>query len=324
MGNSPKSIVTRFRAYQLGQAGSSFSYYAGNHFTLIESVITDINHQLLQDELKVCGKNSIDTLHITSWDNDHCSKSSLDWILEHLKPKKIEYPGYKPHTDNGKACLAAIKSYKDKLANKGSSITIQSIDPPYIDSLNHAEDLGYKDIFYHPKQLYDSSNDNSTIKFFRRGSFNVLSLGDVEHQNISAMLRRCRTLCREIDVMILAHHGADNGFTTKRFLEAVRPHAAICSSNYANQYDHPDYGIRKILHDLEIRLFTTKTGDVIINSTGNHTSNFQVTNLKTNSTDVSSIEKYTARKAKLLSMNQDSINNLYNPGFKGLKQKKWV
>ena len=93
MGNKPNSIITRFRAYQLGQAGSSFSYYADGRFTLIEGIITDKNHQTLSDELKICGKKTIDTLHITSWDNDHCSKSALDWILENLTPKRIEYPG---------------------------------------------------------------------------------------------------------------------------------------------------------------------------------------------------------------------------------------
>ena len=35
-----KKIYTRFRAYQLGNAGSSFSYYADGHFTLIEARLT--------------------------------------------------------------------------------------------------------------------------------------------------------------------------------------------------------------------------------------------------------------------------------------------
>lgn len=324
MASRPNSIVTRFRAYQLGQAGSSFSYFADGHFTLIEGIITDINHQTLSDELNICGKSSIDTLHITSWDNDHCSNPALDWIFENLKPRRIEYPGYPPHTDTAKACLAKIKSYKKTLAAKGKSITIQSVDPDYISSLNNAQELGYKDIVYHPKQLYEDSNNNSTVKFFRCGSFNVLSLGDVQDQNISAMLRRCKTLCREIDVMILAHHGADNGFTNEKFLEAVRPSIAISSSNYDNHHGHPKETIRELLYRMNIRLLTTKTGDVVAKSIGDHCSKYQVTNLISNSSVVSSDDVYTAKKAKLLSMNQDSIRNLYNPGFKGLKRKKWL
>lgn len=320
MSSSLKSVATRFRAYQLGQAGSSFSYFADSHFTLIEAVITDINHPCLHDELKICGKTTIDALHITSWDQDHCSESGLEWVLDNLAPFKIEYPGYAPHTECGKACLSAIKAYKKRRAVKGYSVKTQAIDPPYITSLESSTQLGYKDIFYHPRQLQDSSNNNSTIKFFRRGAFNVLSLGDVEDHNVAAMLRRCKTLCREVDVMILAHHGADNGFTTKKFLEELSPSVAICSSNYDNEYDHPREEIRKLLYDQGIRLFTTKTGDVIIESTGTHRTNYRVTNLCSDSTKVSSAYDYKPRKAHWLTMNADTLRNLLRPGFKGLKR----
>ena len=40
----------------------------------------------------------------------------------------------------------------------------------------------------------------------------------------------------ETDVMILAHHGADNGFTNKPFLANLKPSLAICSADYCNQY----------------------------------------------------------------------------------------
>lgn len=323
MSNSLKSIKTRFRAYQLGQAGASFSYYVGGHFTLIEAVITDTNNPQLQNELEICGKTTIDTLHITSWDQDHCSISGLNWILTNLLPEKVEYPGYEPHTKSGEDCLSAIKAYERKSKSKGCSVKIQAISPQYIATLNTASELGYKDIVYHPKKLYASSNNNSTIKFFRGGSFNVLSLGDVEDENIAAMLRRCKTLCREVDVMILAHHGADNGFTTKTFLERIKPSVAICSSNYANQYTHPRDEIRTLLHQLEIKLFTTKTGDVIIESIGIHKGNYRVTNLISNSTQESSAYKYKARKAHWLSMNRDTLHNLSKPKWVSLKNKKY-
>lgn len=321
MSSAFKSVVTRFRAYQLGQAGSSFSYFAGGHFTLIEGVITDTNCPRLQDELAICAMSKIDTLHITSWDQDHCSESGLNWILTNLEPSKIECPGYAPHTDSGKVCLSAIRGYVKQRLAKGCTVKLQHIDPPYIASLKTAAEFGYKDIFYHPRKLQETSNNNSTIKIFRRGAFNVLSLGDVEDHNIAAMLRRCKTLCRETDVMILAHHGADNGFTTKKFLETVNPAIAICSSNYDNQFDHPREEIRSILFEQNIPLFTTKTGDVIVETTGAHRSNYQVTNLCSNSTKVSSVHACKPRKAHWLSMNTDTLRNILHPGFKGLKRR---
>lgn len=134
------------------------------------------------------------------------------------------------------------------------------------------------------------------------------------------MLRRCRTLCREVDVMILAHHGADNGFTTKKFLEKLSPSIAICSSNYDNEYEHPRDKIRKMLYEQKIRLLTTKTGDVIIESTGTHRTNYRITNLCSGSSKVSSTYAYKARKAHWLTLNADALRNLLQPGFKGLKR----
>ena len=107
-----KEVFTRFRAYHLGEAGSCFSYFAGNHFTLIEARITDLNRKRLAQELSLCGRSNVDTLHITSWDNDHCGEADLQWLLEDLAPTRVEYPGYEPSTDCGRACLALILSYR--------------------------------------------------------------------------------------------------------------------------------------------------------------------------------------------------------------------
>jgi competence protein ComEC len=149
------------------------------------------------------------------------------------------------------------------------------------------------------------------VKLFRGGCFNVLSLGDVEDSKIGARLRRCRILTSETDVMILAHHGADNGFTTKNFLRHIDPSVAVCSSNFDNQYDHPRQEIRDLLHEEGIRLMTTKTGDVIIWSIGDHTGVYEVVNLKTKSTEVSSIATFVSKKVHILDANGDALRERY-------------
>lgn len=107
MSNGIRSVVTRFRGYQLGTAGSSFSYFADGSFTLIEARATDFSRPQLLEELKACGKTKINTLHITSWDQDHCSVPGLEWILKELVPSRIEVPGYVPHTyASGKPILS--------------------------------------------------------------------------------------------------------------------------------------------------------------------------------------------------------------------------
>lgn len=313
-----KSRLTRFRAYQLGSAGSSFSYFDGTRFTLIEARLTDGNKESLKSELHLCETDKINTLHITSWDQDHCVPSQLEEIVQLYRPYKIEYPGYEPHTENGKECLRIIRSYKQ---GKASPKKLVQVTPEYIKSLDNAESYGYNNIFYHPKFIDpESPNNNSSVKQFRSGSFNVLSLGDVENTNIASGLRRQKTISSEVDVMILAHHGAANGFTTSIFMKHTHPSVAIASADYDNQFKHPKPEIRELLHKNKIRLFTTKTGDVVIFSTGNHTGNYRIVNLKSGSTEISSKCDFRAKKSKRLSVNQDTIRARIKGANRGPKR----
>ena len=298
---------TRFRAYQLGAEGSSFSYYDGSQFTLIEARMTDVNRPHIYTEMKKCGTLELSCLHITSWDADHCARSDLEEILEKLKPNKIEYPGYAPHTENAKECLNIIKNYK----NKNEEKVIKKIDPSYIQSLKNAETWGYRHILFHPKFISEESNNNSTVKLFRTGSFNVASMGDVESQKISSYLKTSKSFSQEIDIMILAHHGADNGFTTNSFLKTVRPTIAVCSSNYDNQFEHPKKEIRSLLNKYRIPIYTTKTGDVVIVSLPPHTKQYKVFNLISNSHELSCKKVFITKKSKKLDHNRDTVNNIY-------------
>jgi competence protein ComEC len=307
-----KSNFTRFRAYQLGSAGSSFSYFADGNFTLLEGRLTDVSRLTLVREMTNCNVQAIDLLHITSWDADHCRSSELKDLLELTRPLKLELPGYAPHSDNGKDSLKILSAYVNERRQDNRTKTLRHVTPEFIGGLQSASRLAFNDTFYNPLHLdQNCANDNSTVKHFRGGSFNVLSLGDVESTNIAARLRRCRLLGMETDVMILAHHGADNGFTTKRFIQHLEPSLAICSSDYANQYDHPRQEIRDLLYEGGVKLMTTKTGDVIVRSIGDHTGQYQAINLKAGSTEVSSEYKFVAKKRHLLTFNEDTLRNMY-------------
>ena len=312
-----RPVRTCFRAYQLGNAGASFSFFSENIFTLIEARLTDISRPNLDQELAYCGKSSIDVLHITSWDNDHCAMTDLEEILSCYEPIKIEYPGYPPHSETAKKCLRIIKNYQTINFDRNRHVKCIAVDPSYIESLKSAEDLAYRDILYHPRFLFDGeSNNNSTIKLFRNGCFNVASLGDVEDANIGAYLRRSKIFGREVDVLLLAHHGSDCPTNSKKFLEAIQPRITICGSHFDNQFDHPRPEVRQRLFDLHIPLMTTKTGDVLIRSLPPHTHKFTAKNLIANSTKISSEQDFVSRKSQLLSMNADTIRNIYRPHSK--------
>jgi competence protein ComEC len=310
-----RSIRTRFRAYHLGCSGSSFSYSADGRFTMIEGRLTENSRRQVESEMDICGVDEAASLHITSWDADHCNKYELPELLNLIRPRRIECPGYNPVRDygHGEDCLEMIAEYRSRRRNTGFVPVITHITPAYIEGLDHASALAFNNMFYNPYHIVENANDNSTVKLFREGSFNVLSLGDVEDPLIGARLRRCRILTSETDVMILAHHGADNGFTTKKFLRHIDPTVAICSSNYDNQYDHPRQEVRDLLHEQGIRLMTTKTGDVIVESVENHTGVYDVVNLKAKSTEVSSTARFVSKKVHILDANGDALRQRYAP-----------
>lgn len=315
-----RSIVTRFRAYQLGTAGASFSLFADGTFTLLEARLTALSRPNLDREVAECRKGNIDVLHITGWDQDHCALADLEEILSRYRPVTIEYPGYRPHSDTAQDCLKLIQRYRTTNASKGRTVRCIAVNPEYIKGLKSAEDLAYRDVVYHPRVLLDGeSNNNSTVKLFRQGCFNVASLGDVEDANIGAYLRRCKIFKREVDVLLLAHHGADCPTNSKTFFEAVQPKIAICGSQFDNQFEHPKPEVRKRLFDFGIPIMTTKTGDILVQSVSPHTGKFRATNLIANSSKVSSTVDLVSRKSHWLSMNADTLRNLYRPGFKGLR-----
>lgn len=250
---------TRFRAYQLGNAGGSCTYAVDSDVTLIEARLNEQNESQLMYELQRARTNKIQTLHITSWDADHCNAEELSIILDKFNPSRIELPGYDPDTQNGQEALKLIFEY-----NRLKNSNIFSFTPEYICSLPRAERNAFQNVVFGPLKITEKHNDNSNIKLFRYGRFNVLSLGDCESCEISERLQKDPVLQNEVDVLVLAHHGADNGFTTREFLKFIKPKIAVCTANWSNQYDHPSPRIRALLTSLDIPLITTKAGDVLI------------------------------------------------------------
>ena len=277
--------ITRFRAYQLGVKGASFSLAVDDDFTLIEARLNDSNRANVFKEMRIAGAKSISLLHITSWDVDHCNPNELCDILCYLKPQRIQYPGYQPDSDGGRDSLKMINDY---LYQK--QILAGVISPEYVNSLDAGESAKYSTIVYNPTKEYEKHNDMSIAALFRKGRFTVLSLGDCESPEIASTIMDCGIASHETDVMLMAHHGADNGFTTEEFIRRISPKIAICASDYDNQYDHPRQEVREMLYNNGVRFFTTKTGDVLVVCDTDN--NVHVTNYIGNGTKVSSTYEF--------------------------------
>jgi competence protein ComEC len=286
-------METRFRAYQLDSEGSLFSHYKPGVFTLIEARTPKAGIEDITKELAIFSKTKIDCLHITSWDIDHCKYDDLIQILNKFRPSLIEIPFYDPETDEGKLCKNTIEGYE--LVHERYKPNVRKISKDYISTLEPGTPQGVNNIVYSPDFDAAKSNDKSSIKLFRSMGCNVVSLGDIESPVIAESLLKCSIFSFEIDVLILPHHGADNGFITGPFLDKIKPKIAICSSNHGNQYGHPKENIRSLLSNRSIPLLTTKEGDIIIEHAKGSTQT-SAWNFVTNNTGLQGTHKFVSKR----------------------------
>lgn len=256
------SITTRFRAFQLDTAGSLFSIYKQNRYTLVEARLPKAGLRALQDDLAAYDKQSIDLLHITSWDTDHCTYNELAAILNHLRPARIEIPGYVPDTEEGLLCRSVLLKYDD--IHQRYVHNVQQVTPGYISTLSNATPWGTSDVLYPTDPHAPNKNDRSLIRLFRSEGFSVASLGDCESSDIARTLMNSSIFNTEVDVLVLPHHGADNGFISDEFLKVVKPRIAVSTSDWGNQYGHPKPEIRQMLASNDVEHMTSKAGDVVI------------------------------------------------------------
>ncbi len=287
-----QTIHTSFRAYHLDGEGASFSYATNDTFTLIEARIINRSEVGILQELARFNKKHIDVLHITSWENDHCRRPQLVRILESFKPSRIEYPGDEPHSPNAKICRDIIINYKDSMPfGEEKIIEIIPMTPQHIKSLWKPQSLGSDDdVICWPFKIDNKINNNSTVKIFKHGAFNVASLGDVE--DINGYINILPYLIKQdIDIITLAHHGSNCDNNSKRFFDATEPTIAVCASNAGNIHNHPHPSVRACLEDLKIPLYITETSDVIIKSFKESPDCFTVDNLNGNSKETFKIKK---------------------------------
>lgn len=290
------SVETKFRAFQLDSPGSLFSYYKQNDYTLVEARLPKRGIEVLKNDLQYHGKERIDTLHITSWDDDHCDWNSLTQIMNQFRPNSIQIPGYEPKSETGKACKALIMKYDNIHQRYVNNVTI--FDEKTINGLANGTDWGTNNIVYKSLFNVENSNDMSQIRLFRSSGFNVLSLGDCESVDIANNLMKSATFIHnETDVIILPHHGSENSMLTPEFLDFCKPIVSICSSNYDNEYSHPRQSVINLLTSKGVKSITTKSGDIIIIKKVNE--DVKVFNYISNNNNLEGVYTFKTKRQKL-------------------------
>ena len=286
-------MKTKFRAFQLDSPGSLFSFYKPGHYTLVEARIPKGGIEVLRSDINSHGIYNIGTLHITSWDDDHCDYDSLIQILNNFRPAMIEIPSYEPSSNTGKLCRSVLLQY-DRIHQRNFWNVVKR-DRENINSLANAESWGSNDVVYHSHYNSEVKNDMSQIKLFRSLGFNVLSLGDCESLSISESLVLSSIVKEEVDILILPHHGSSNSCLSGAFLDHIKPQIAVCSSNFDNEYEHPRPDIMQLLRNRNIPCMTTKRGDVIIGF--DDETNFGIAyDLKANNSEIYKDERFKPKR----------------------------
>ena len=103
---------------------------------------------------------------------------------------------------------------------------------------------------------YDDLNDWSCMVRVRYGDNAILLTGDAETHAEKMALSRFPKECFRADVLKLGHHGSSTS-TSRAFLEAVNPTAAIASLGEDNSYGHPHRETVQLLKEAGIEFYRT-------------------------------------------------------------------
>ena len=228
---------TRLRAYRM-QDGCVVSYSVDMEFILIGARYNDGIAPAIREEMRIAGCDSIDLLHISSWDKRMCDATELKVLLDDLQPTDIEIPAYNPTDENGKACERVIKEFCE------NSVISQFIQCSR-KRVGKEEDTG-RGILLSPSREYGGTTDNDVVEFFYQGRFKLLSTGFVKSKEVMDDINKKPQLHNPMLMLVCGMN--DSPFVSLAFLHRSSPLIIIDLLDDNKYYrranaDLKDYGI---------------------------------------------------------------------------------
>lgn len=203
---------TRLRAYRM-QNGCVVSYSVDMEFVLIGGRYNDEIAQAIREEMRIAGCDSIDLLHIPSWDNRMCDAKEIGVLLEDLQPTDIEIPAYNPTDINGKACKRIIIEFcEDSLISRVVECSSKNI--------SKENDTG-RGFLLSPTKDYQAPEDNDVVEFFYEGRFKLLSTGFMRSKDVVDDINKKSQLHNPM--LMLACGMKESPFISLTFIQRTSP-----------------------------------------------------------------------------------------------------
>lgn len=241
---------TRFRAYHVPD-GCAYSYTVNKEFCLIGGRYHQNMKQSLAEEMRIAGCDTIDLLHIPSWNEKICQADEIEEMLGVLRPTEIEIPAYNPDDRIGKRCKSIILDY----CNQSSITKLSFCSTKFIRRNNQR---GNARIIVSPMKDYKLSEDNDLVELFSQGKFSMLSTGFVNSQKIAYDIAQIEAI-RDVDLLIL-YGIKGNIFARAGFMEPVNPKIVVDVLDDNRYYRRSDV----VLENYGISTLKTENWEVII------------------------------------------------------------
>ena len=194
----------------------------------------------------------IDTVIGTHDDWDHIG--GMKTVVENYNVKNIYLPKYDE------------KDKSDTLSTLNRSIKSKDTDVSFVSGgikLIKSKDLNVKIL---PPVDFEEDNDSSLIVKLRYKDCSFLFMGDASSKTEEKLLENNVNV--SADVLKVSHHGSRSA-TSKSFLKAVNPTAAVLSVGEMNTYNLPSLEVVKRLSKLGCKIYRTDLdGTVVMNSNG--------------------------------------------------------
>ena len=208
------------------------------------------------------------------------SANDICGYLDSLGIKKIDYfVGTHPHEDHLGGAAAVILNYDVKTVymteHPSSSFFYEklldalirrnmTVNVPKTGCIYKAE--GFEFEFLSPEIDFGNENDNSIVMRIDYGETSILLMGDAEKNTEEYLLENKKNV--KADILKIGHHGSRNGSTTK-FLNAVKPRAAVIQCGIDNSYGHPHKEAIERLAKFGVQIFRCdESGSVVLMSDG--------------------------------------------------------